>query len=254
MRSFAWLNFKLFQVGKLNEIIVWFSVGLRQFRILLVRLWFSFPLPEGLSWWTTPAVLLWWTKKANWPLMETQEEMKERKWRRESIQKGIREQSCKRQGEMKGQKGIPCAFHSLKVRPRSHIGLWDKFSIPGPHQGSPSMHWPLERRAVWRLAVSEDLRKGGGQLVWLAGPYLQSLIPRASFARRRTILTSPWHQQSWGPGFCLSSDRNTWWSRGNWAWVIPILLSPSPQPGAFWSGSELKAHISFQERCPEKRK
>ena len=116
------------------------------------------------------------------------------------------------------------------------------------------MRWPLERRAIWQLAVSEDLRKVGGHLVWLAGPYLQSLIPRVSFARRWTIPTSPWHQQSWGPGFCLSSDRSTRWSPGNWAWVIPILLSPSPQPGAFWSGSELKAHISFQERCSERRK
>lgn len=135
-----------------------------QFRILLVRPWFSLPLPGSLSWRTTPTVLLWWTRKANWPPMETQKEMKGTKRRRESIQKGIREQSCKRQGEMKESKGIPCAFHSLKVRPGSRIGLWDKFSIPGPHQGSPSTRWPLERRAIWQVAVSEDLRRVEGIL------------------------------------------------------------------------------------------
>lgn len=47
----------------------------------------------------------------------------------------------------------------------------------------------------------------------------------------------------------LSSDRSTWWSHGNWIWVIPILLYPCPQRRAFWSPSKLKGQF-FSRAIP----
>lgn len=104
------------------------------------------------------------------------------------------------------------------------------------------MRSPLGRRAIarWRAGICGSWK----HLVWLAGPYLQSsvnyLMRWASFAKHWTIPTSRWQKQSWGPGCSLSSDRSTWWSHRNWIWMISILFSPCPQPGAFWSFRELK--------------
>lgn len=110
-------------------------------------------------------------------------------------------------------------------------GFWIKFSIPVPCQGSFQMLSPLERRAILRWW---EIWGVGRHLVWLARPYLQSpvngLMQWASFAKHWTIPTSRWRKQSWGPGRSLSSDRSTWWGRGNWIWMISILLFPCPNP------------------------
>lgn len=95
----------------LNEIIVWFNFGLRysfaypgKALIFFSFAWRPFLMDyflDGLllpSWIGEPTrqrqFLLF--SKENWPLMETQEEIRERKRRRDSIQKGIGEQSCER--------------------------------------------------------------------------------------------------------------------------------------------------------------
>lgn len=125
-------------------------------------------------------------------------------------------------------------------------GFWIKFSIPVPCQGSFQMRSPLERRAILRWWA--EIWGVGRHLVWLARPYLQSpvngLMQGASFAKHWTIPTSRWRKQSWGPGRSLSSDRSTGWGRGNWIWMISILLFPCPQPRVFWSASKLQGQLT----------
>lgn len=75
------------QMGALGEALVFLSLLGERSRMTP---------PTILGWPTTRAEVIPLFPEGNWPLMETTEEMKERKRRRDVIHKEIGEQSCER--------------------------------------------------------------------------------------------------------------------------------------------------------------